>query len=764
MNNLSVSILPKRIGRLNELAYNLWWSWHEEARDMFKALDRFLWKSTGHNPVKLLQQIEPCRLVAASENPDFLRKYDSVIHCFDSDIAGANTWFNKEHQHLIQHLIAYFSPEFAIHNSLPLYAGGLGILAGDYCKEASDLGIPLVGIGFMYPQGYFHQRISSDGWQEEIHQQLNFNEAPVTQVITSDGKILGVEVPLDTRAVHVAVWQVNVGRVRLYLLDTDLQHNSPLDRQLSACLYAGDREIRLQQEIVLGIGGVRVLRELGISPTVWHANEGHVSFMMLERIRELIEKGMDFDEAVNKVRATTAFTTHTPVPAGNDTFSIDLMQKYFHCYWESSRLCRDAFLELGIQGDNTVFNMTVFSLRMANYRNGVSKLHGGVCRQLWHSLWPDIKEEKVPISSVTNGIHVPTWIAPKMSQIFGKYLGSNWLENHDDPALWERVLDIPDVEIWAARKWLKNKLISCMQDRARKRWCEDHAKSVQALAMGGLFDSEVLTIGFCRRFTEYKRAGLILYDIDRLKRLLHRDLRPIQIIFAGKAHPNDVEGKHLIREVYNMATDPQFGCRMAFVEEYDLHLARYLTQGVDVWLNTPRSLQEASGTSGMKAALNGVPHLSIPDGWWYEGYNGANGWAIQNDGQSAISPSDDKAAADRLYSLLEEKIIPIYYERDINGIPHKWIQTIKETMRSNAPLFSARRMLKEYVEQMYLSAIYGDQPVKPGTNHLKSAVDKNETCNQGNQALALPTHSSGSTSTRHKGRRGKNCSNLVSMR
>ena len=712
MNSFSASKLPKRIGGLHELAYNLWWSWHIEARDLFKVLDRLLWKAAGHSSAKLLQQIEPCQLVAAAENPTFLKNYDSVMSDFQTDMSAANTWFSTKYPRLTQHVIAYFSPEFAIHNSLPIYAGGLGVLAGDYCKEASDLGLPMIGVGFMYPKGYFHQHISADGWQEEVYDQLNFNEAPVTQVLNSKGQPVNVEIPLDARSVRVTVWQVNVGRVKLYLLDSNVEGNSPSDCQLSACLYAGDRESRLQQEIVLGIGGVRILRALGIEPVVWHANEGHAAFMMLERVRELVEKGMNFAEAANKVRATTVFTTHTPVPAGNDTFSFDLIEKYFHRYWESLGLDRDAFLKLGTQeSDNAAFNMTVLGLRMANQRNGVSRIHGEVCRRMWHSLWPDVKEEDVPISSVTNGIHVPSWVAPQMARLYEKYLGPDWLKKHDDPALWERVMDIPDEEILAARRWLKHKLISYVQNRARKCWCEDCATAVQTVAMGGLFDPEVLTLGFSRRFTGYKRAGLILYDIDRLKRLLKNELRPVQIIFAGKAHPNDDPGKHLMQQVYNVAKDPQFSGRIAFVEDYDMHMARYFVHGVDVWLNTPQSLREASGTSGQKAALNGVPHLSVLDGWWYEGYNGANGWAIQND-IAPDSPDRDKADAEELYSLLEEKIIPLFYDRDINSGPHGWMQVIKETIRSNAPLFSARRMTKEYTEQMYLPAIYASQALE----------------------------------------------------
>ncbi len=713
MNNESVSKLPRRIDGLSELAYNLWWSWHIEARQLFKALDNPLWKATGHNPVKLLQQIAPYRLVAAAEDPLFLKKYDSVMSDFKDAMSGGDTWFNTKYPHLAQHTIAYFSLEFAIHNSLPLYAGGLGVLAGDYCKESSDLGLPMVGIGFMYPQGYFHQHVSDDGWQEEFYEQLNFGEAPIRPVLTAEGQPMTVETPLDMRSVRVNVWQANVGRVKLYLLDTNVEGNSPSDRELSARLYAGDQEMRLQQQIIIGIGGVRVLRALGIQPVIWHANEGYAAFMILERVRELVAKGLNFTEAANLVRATTVFTIHTLVSAGSDVFSLDLVEKYFHRYWSHLGLDRKRFLELGIQGtDNSAFNTTVLGLRMADYRNGVSQLHGGTCRRTWHSLWPDKEEKDVSISSVTNGVHVPTWIAPQAARLYETYLDHDWLKRHDDPTLWEKVLDIPDEEIWAMRRWLKNKLISAVKERARRRWVEDHVEPAQALAMGGLLDPEALTIAFCRRFTSYKRATLIFHDFDRLKRILQNELQPLQIIFAGKAHPNDERGKQLIQKIYNAAKDPEFGGQIVFVEDYDMHMARYLVHGADVWLNTPQPLHEASGTSGQKAALNGVLHLSVLDGWWCEGYNGKNGWTIHGDSETSDSADRDKTDAGALYRLLEDKVVPLYYDRDINGVPHGWIQVIKEAIRSNAPLFSARRMAKEYTEQMYLPAAQDSQTIQ----------------------------------------------------
>ncbi len=721
MNDLSAQKLPKRIIELNELSYNLWWTWHKEARELFKAIDRPLWKSTGHNPVKLLQQIAPYRLVAAAEDPAFLKKYDSVINHFKTELSEAQTWVRTEYPNTAKHTIAYFSMEFAFHNSLPIYAGGLGVLAGDYCKEASDLGLSMVGIGFMYPQGYFQQRISDEGWQEEIYQQLNFSEAPITPVLTDQKERVKIEVELDSRSVRVAAWQVNIGRVKLYLLDTNLEENSPSDQQLTARLYVGDQEIRLQQESVLGIGGVRILRALGIEPSLWHANEGHAAFMMLERCRELTDKGLDFQEAVNKVKATTVFTTHTPIPAGNDAFPYSLVEKCLHSYCSAAGPERDRYLKIGTQeSDNTSFNMTVLGLRMAQYRNGVSELHGAVCRRMWHSLWPDVEEKDIPISSVTNGIHVPTWVAPQMARIYDKYLGNDWITRHDDPAIWENTENIPDEELWTIRLWLKNKLISAMQNRARKRWVEHCGSPVPVMAMGALLDCEVFTIGFSRRFTGYKRASLMLHDISRLKRMIQDELRPVQIVFSGKAHPDDEHGKHLIQELYNTARDPEFGGRIAFVEDYDIRMAHYIVPGVDVWLNTPRRLQEASGTSGMKAAVNGVPHLSVLDGWWYEGYNGANGWAVGDDITISDAEEQDNADANALYSLLEGKIIPLYYDRDVNGIPHGWIKVVKQAIRSCSPLFSAKRMVKEYTRQMYEpSALVLDKaPEEPTTSTL----------------------------------------------
>jgi starch phosphorylase len=698
--------LPKRIGRLDELAHNLWWSWHYQARDLFRALDYTLWLTSGRNPVKQLRDINPDKLQAAASDPAFLASYDSIMAAFDADMSNDNTWFTTKYRDVLPGPVSYFSMEFAIHSSIPIYAGGLGILAGDICKEASDLGLPMVGVGFMYPQGYFHQRISADGWQEEIYRQLDFSETPMAPILSSQWCKSLAEVQLDNRPVYIGAWQIQVGRTTLYLLDTNVEENTPQDRQLSARLYIADRELRIQQEIILGIGGVRVLRALGIKPALWHANEGHAGFMMLERIREEVEQGATFDKAVKKVRATTVFTTHTPVPAGHDVFPSQLVEKYFHNYWGSLGIDQGKFLGLG-QGDGVggqAFNMTILALATTDKCNAVSQLHGAASRKMWHMLWPDIKEEKVPISHVTNGIHVPTWIASEMARLYEKYLGKDWMDRHDDPKLWERVMNIPDGELWGVHQALKRKLKGAMLDWAQQRWTEAEVMPQQVLAMGALLHPEVLTIGFVRRFAEYKRPALIFQDVERLKRLVTDRWRPIQIVFAGKSHPADFPSKGLLQRVYCLATNRDFHGRITFMEDYDMHMARYLVQGVDVWLNVPRRLNEACGTSGMKASLNGVPHLSVLDGWWYEGYNGENGWAI-GDGPGTYSPEEeDRADAEALYRLLEEKIVPIYYDRDRGGVPHNWVSIIKEAICTIVPRFCARRMIKDYTEQFYVPA------------------------------------------------------------
>jgi starch phosphorylase len=698
--------LPERIKRLPELAVDLWWSWHTEARSVFRTLDYPLWRSTAHNPVRMLWLVPETSLQRAANDPNWLKRYDEALAKLDDARAARNTWFGDTHPELAGQTIAYFSAEFALHQSLPIYAGGLGVLAGDHCKEASDLGVPLIGVGFMYPQGYFHQRITGDGWQEEGYEKLNWADVAIEPATTADGQPCITAVPLGDRTVLVAVWRVRLGRVKLYLLDTDLEENAPWDRSLSARLYGGDRETRVQQEIILGIGGVRALRALGSSPSVWHLNEGHAGFVVLQRIREFVDQGSSFESALDEVRRTTVFTTHTPVPAGHDAFNFQLVEKHLAGAWGSLGPLRSRFLALGEHdsGGGPQFNMTALALRASASVNGVSQLHGEVTRQMWSSIWPDKPVSELPIHFITNGVHVPTWVSHEMDQLFTKYLGEDWIDRHDDPALWDRIMTVPDEELWRARLSLRNYLFSFIRQRARALWAQDRLSASRVQAAGTLLDSDALTIGFARRFTGYKRPDLIFRDPERLARILTTPGRPVQIVFAGKSHPADDTGKHRLQGVYRHALDPAFAGRIAFVEDYDLHVAHFLVQGCDIWLNNPRKPLEASGTSGMKASVNGVPHMSIGDGWWAEGYNGKNGWLIDGGNTSGDEGAVDAADADALYRLLEDQVVPAFYDRGSDFIPHRWLQIVKEAIRTVAPQFSTRRMVKEYVDRMYLPA------------------------------------------------------------
>jgi starch phosphorylase len=655
----------------------------------------------------MLRVLAPGKLEAAAENPEFLRLYDRAISSLDDARSARKTWWTTQFPGLAGQSIAYFSAEFALHQSLPIYAGGLGVLAGDHCKEASDLGVPLIGVGFMYPQGYFHQHVSAEGWQEESYERLDWADAPIEPALTPDGKPCVTAVPLGDRTVLVAVWRVRVGRVQLYLLDTSLEENAPWDRELSARLYGGDRETRVQQEIILGIGGVRALKALGCDPVVFHLNEGHAAFVVLQRIRDLIERGESFDQALAEIRRTTIFTTHTPVPAGHDAFPFHLVEKHLAGCWGTLGSYRDSFLALGSYdgGGGPQFNMTALALRSAAAVNAVSRLHGEVTRDMWAPLWPNVAPAERPVTSVTNGVHLPTWLASDMADLLGAHLGPDWVDRHDDPAVWDRILDIPDGELWALRQALRRYLFTFVRERARYRWTVERVGTPRVVAAGTLLETETLTIGFARRFAGYKRAELIFRDPERLARILNAAERPVQIVFAGKAHPADDIGKHTLQGVYRRALDPMFGGRVAFVDDYDLHVAHFLVQGCDVWLNNPRKPLEASGTSGMKAALNGVPHLSIGDGWWAEGFNGSNGWTIDGGAPPDNPDAADAADAAALYRILEDEIVPAFYDRDASGVPRRWLRIVKEAMRTVAPRFSARRMVKEYVERMYTPAL-----------------------------------------------------------
>lgn len=697
--------LPRRLSRLSELAYNLWWTWNPEAQMLFSFIDKLLWERLSHNPIAFLRQVERSRLNAVTGDRNYLDFYDRVLRNFDNYMKGESTWYKRTYPNLTEKQIAYFSFEFGLHESLPVYAGGLGILSGDHLKEASDLGMPLVAVGFVYILGYFAQRITEDGWQETRTQVLKLDEMPVIPLYDEDGRQMVVNVELPKRTVAARLWKVQVGRVSLYLMDTNVATNNQTDQQLTSRLYTSDLDVRISQEILLGIGGVRVLRKLNYKPDVWHMNEGHSAFLVLERIRELVEQGSSFDEAAAVVRKSNVFTTHTPVPAGNDAFPFWLVDKYFDHFIPGLKISRDDFIKLGSTHSEwgEQFSMPVLALKLSDQRNGVSELHGQVSRRMWQFLWPDLTEDEVPISHITNGVHTGSWIARRMRLLFDRYFGPDWMQHIDDPEMWSQIDEIPDAELWAIRRHLKRKLVTFANERARRAWLSNSIHPVQVIAGGVLLEQYSLTIGFARRFATYKRANLVMRDIDRLLRIINNPSMPVQIVFAGKAHPADEPGKLLIQEVYRMVKDSHAGGRLVFLEDYDMNVARYLVQGVDVWMNTPRRPLEASGTSGQKAAINGVLNFSCLDGWWREGFNGRNGWAIGDELDHPDPNQQDEIDAASMYDTLEKEIIPLYYaNRSADNLPNEWIGMIKESIRTLAPQFSTRRMLKEYMSQMYL--------------------------------------------------------------
>ena len=698
--------LPDRIRGLQKLAFDLWWTWNEKGREVFRRLDYPLWRLTEHSPVRMLQMVPGDRLEQAAADPSFLAVYDAAIEALDRALAAKDSWWSRRSPHLPKRPIAYFSAEFALHSSLPIYAGGLGVLAGDVCKEASDLGLPFVGVGFMYPQGYFHQQISSEGWQEEVYEHLNWQEAPIERALLSDGRPCIFPVPLDNRTILASVWLVRLGRVKLYLLDTSLEENSPWDRELSARLYGGDSGTRVQQEIILGIGGVRALRALGQDPIVWHLNEGHAAFVVLERVREIVERGKSFEMALEQVRNSTVFTTHTPVAAGHDIYPLETVEANLRNCWGALETYRDHFLKLGTynNGSGPMFNMTALAMRGAGAVNGVSQVHGQVTRDMWAPIWPELPENARPVKVVTNGVHVSTWIAPDMAKLFAGHMGSDWREHQDEPSFWDGILTLPDEELWSVRQALRSYLLAFIRERTRQLWMEEQVSATRVVAAGTLLDPAALTIGYARRLTDYKRPELIFHDPERLARILFALSRPVQIVFAGKAHPADDRGKQHLQRLYRPAADPSFGGRIAFIEDYDMHVAHFLVQGCDVWLNTPRRPFEASGTSGMKASINGVLHLSTSDGWWVEGYTGSNGWLIDGGVPDGDPAAIDAAEADALYRLLEEKVVPDFYDRDSRNVPRRWLRMVKEAIRTVTPHFCARRMLKQYADEMYAPA------------------------------------------------------------
>jgi glycogen phosphorylase len=688
--------LPREMERLRELAYDFWWSWSALAGRLFAWIDPEHWRRY-HNPVQLLINVEPQRWKRLLADHEFRRTFDSVTLAFDG-YQARRRWFAR-HSEAVGGPVAYFSMEFGLHESLGIYSGGLGILAGDHCKAASDMGVPLVGVGLLYQSGYFHQTVDADGYQQHIYPTYDFARLPVLPVRAPGGGQLTVSVDLPGRVVHAAVWKAQVGLVPVLMLDTDIPLNDPADQPITGILYVRGREMRLCQEILLGVGGVRALNALGITPAVWHMNEGHVAFLGLERARELVVAGDSLSEALKAVSSNTVFTTHTPVPAGNERFEPDLVRRYLRP-WARDMACDvDELMRLG--QDEGYFNLTALSIHLSSSANGVSELHGQVSSRMWRHLWPDGPE--APITHVTNGVHVPSWVGPEMRALYSHHIAPNWEELLGETETWTRVRSIPDIELWTAHRAQKERLIRFVRERVRLQGARHGLSPDELRQIEGLLDPHALTIGFARRFATYKRAVLVLTDLDRLRELLAVEGRPVQFVFAGKAHPADRDGQEVIRRLF-LLTRGEFRGRIVFLEDYDIEIGRMLIQGCDVWLNTPRRLQEASGTSGQKAPINGGLNVSVLDGWWAEGFRGDNGWAIGNGHPYNDHEREDHDDAAALYGLLESQVAPCFFERGESGLPHRWIDMMKASIESIVPHFSACRMVREYVERMYVPA------------------------------------------------------------
>jgi len=708
-----VPSLPAPLEGLRELAHNLRWAWNHEAIELFRRLDSDLWESSGHSPVLMLGSIDQVKLETLARDDAFLAHLERVTRDFQDYLRAETSWFRRTwRQEDHQPLVAYFSAEFGLTECLSIFAGGLGILAGDHLKSASDLGVPLVGVGLLYQQGYFKQYLNQAGWQQEDYPENDFHNLPLAAVRRPDGGPVTVQVPYPGRMVTAQVWRAQVGRVPLYLLDTNIPANSqPGDRDITDQLYGGDLEMRMRQEVMLGIGGYRALETLGLEPTVYHMNEGHSAFLGLERVRRLMEqRGLSFAEARELASASLVFTGHTPVIAGHDYFPPELIDRYLGDYAHLLGLSRDDFLRLGRQGDGGDFCMTVLALRLAAAANGVSKLHGEVGRKMWQGLWPRVPVEEVPIGHVTNGVHFQSWISHEMNQLYDRYLGPKWRVEPGDQALWHRVDNIPAEELWRTHERRRERLVAFARRRLREQLERRSAPPSEIEAAEEVLDPEALTIGFARRFATYKRATLLLKDIERLQAILTDSKRPVQVIYAGKAHPQDGAGKDLIRQIVGLARREEFRRRLVFLEDYGLTVARYLVQGVDVWLNTPERPLEASGTSGMKAAANGALNLSVLDGWWDEAWRVPElrtspiGWAIGS-GETYDNPDcRDQVESEALYHLLERDVAPTFYERGVDRLPRRWIERMKASIGMLCHFFNTHRMVRDYTEVFYLPA------------------------------------------------------------
>ena len=698
--------LPKKIGKLSEIANNLWWSWNTEFLKLFKKIDIDLWEKCGKNPVKFLKQVDQEKLEEIAENPEFIKEYNKNVENYEGYINSKNTWFNKTYPNNKNDVIAYFSAEYGLDEILPIYSGGLGMLSGDHLKSSSDLGIPLVAVGLLYKNGYFNQKINKAGGQVSEYQDIELNNLPIIPVKRETGEDLIISVNMPKKKLYLKVWKIQVGRVNLYLLDSDIEENIEEYRGITLRLYGGDQEMRIQQEIVLGIGGVTVLRELGINPTVYHMNEGHSSFLVLELIRLIMEeKKVSFNIAKDIVTARTVFTTHTPVPAGNDIFPTTLVETYFKDFWVPLGISKEEFLELGMkpkEENKTTFNMGILALKIAGKKNGVSKLHGAVSRELFGEVWPEITPNESPITYVTNGIHTCTWLAPTLKQLYNKYLTPYWQDKIHEDETWEKINKIPDEELWNEHTLRKERLFKLVKENVTNRLRNNGMPYDQIREITSKLNPNALTIGFARRFATYKRATLIFKDLERMTQILNDESRPVQLIFAGKAHPRDVEGQNLIKRIHEISMMPQFKGKIFLLEGYNMEVSRHLISGVDVWLNNPRRPMEASGTSGEKASVNGVVNFSILDGWWAEGYNQKNGWAIGTNAEYYSYEEQDRADSESIYNILENKIIPAYYNKEKNGISKEWLTIMKNSIISTGGKYSTSRMLVDYANQLYM--------------------------------------------------------------
>lgn len=701
--------LPERISGLSELSKNLWWSWNSYSLRLYEYIDADLFNKLNKNPVKFLSQINQKRLIEISNDSEFLKEYDMVMENFHGYLNNKDTYYNKTFPDEKNAVIAYFSAEYGLDEILPIYAGGLGILSGDHCKSASDLGIPFVPVGLLYKDGYFNQKINKDGSETFEYTSATIEDLPILPALDDDGNELIVPVEFPGRIVYLKTWKINIGRISLYLLDSDIDLNSEIDRQLTLKLYGGNQETRISQEIILGIGGMKLLELLHINPTIYHMNEGHSSFVVLEVIKKFMkEKNVSFEVAKRLASACTIFTTHTPLPAGNDIFPVDLMDRYFASYSSELGISRLDFLNMGARVDgslNSGFDMAVLALKIVGKRNGVSKLHGSVSRKLFGAIWPDVVTDEVPITYVTNGVHTCTWLAPNLKELYNAYMRPFWQEKAEELDVWNDIDNIPDKDLWKTHVTQKEKLINMVRKNLKEQKIRNGAPIEEINDVDKMLDPSALTIGFARRFATYKRADLIFKDLERITKILNDPDKPVQIIFAGKPHPADIQGQDLVKRIYEISNMPQFKGKVILLENYNMHVARYLVSGVDVWLNNPRRPLEASGTSGEKAGLNGVVNFSILDGWWYEGFNGLNGYAIGDNTEYTNYELQDSADSISIYNILENEIIPDYYDKDSSGLSKKWLKKMKSSIKTVGGIYNTNRMLCDYLNKLYIPQI-----------------------------------------------------------